>query len=159
MRSSKSCDSSSAVTRLVLINPPSEAYVPITGLALNTLLGSLPGRSDACSQSADSWKKYTPNMWHVVCELHFNTITGQQRFWQIFTLSCVRPYIPVFCVYLIICLKWATAVNVSCVISSVKSKGQAECTLSRHPKGLRPNQRVTAGSWGKRAVRGFRVSL
>ena len=55
IRSSNSCDSSSAVTRLVLMKPPSVVYVPITGLGLNTLLGWLLGRSDARSQSADTW--------------------------------------------------------------------------------------------------------
>lgn len=55
MRSSNSCDSSSVVTRLVLMKPPSVVYVPITGLGLYTLLGWLLGRSDARSQSADTW--------------------------------------------------------------------------------------------------------
>lgn len=39
MRSSNSCESSSAVTRLVLMKPPSVVYAPITGLDLNTVLG------------------------------------------------------------------------------------------------------------------------
>lgn len=65
MRSSNSCDSSSPVTRLVLMKPPSVVYVSITGLDLNTLLGWLPGRSDARSQSADTWNAPT-HKWNIL---------------------------------------------------------------------------------------------
>lgn len=47
------------------MKPPSVVYVSITGLDLNTLLGWLPGRSDARSQSADTWNAPT-HKWNIL---------------------------------------------------------------------------------------------
>ncbi len=50
------------------------------------------------------------------------------------------------------------AASVSHIIMSVKSWGHTECMLSKHPEGLRPTHRVTAGSWGESKAGGLRVS-
>lgn len=80
MRSSNSCDSSSVLTRLLLMNP-SVAYVPITGLDLNTPLGWLVGCSDVRSQSADNCNAHTHTRTQAVSHVFmFMKAEGQEGF-------------------------------------------------------------------------------